>query len=59
MTGYDAFVIADSDIITEKDWLINLLRPLTDSGYGISTTKVSSKAFSTLSILYFASLYWS
>lgn len=38
MTGYDAFVIADSDIITEKDWLINLLRPLNDSDYGISTT---------------------
>ena len=38
MPDYDAFVIADSDIIAKKNWLMNLLRPLTDDSYGISTT---------------------
>jgi hypothetical protein len=35
---YDAFVIVDSDVLADKDWLVNLLRPLTDESYGISTT---------------------
>ncbi|SMD31377.1 hypothetical protein SAMN02745355_1309 [Picrophilus oshimae DSM 9789] len=35
---YDSYVIADSDITVNKDWLENLLRPLSSEDIGISTT---------------------
>ncbi|MDE1810915.1 MAG: glycosyltransferase family 2 protein [Candidatus Micrarchaeota archaeon] len=35
--GYDIYVIADSDICTNKHWLELLIRPLADPSVGIST----------------------
>jgi len=36
--GYDIYVIADSDIHVQKDWLSLLVAPLSDKAVGISTT---------------------
>ena len=36
--NYDAYVIADSDILVGKDWLKELVAPLQDRKIGISTT---------------------
>ncbi len=36
--SYDSYVIADSDITVERNWLENLLRPLSCKKIGISTT---------------------
>ena len=36
--GFDYYVIADSDIIVERDWLSCLLSPLHDERVGLSTT---------------------
>lgn len=35
---YDIYVIADSDIRVDREWLSNLVKPLINRGYGISTT---------------------
>ncbi len=35
---YDAYVIVDSDVLADRNWLLNLLRPLIDESNGISTT---------------------
>lgn len=35
---YDIYVIADSDILTGPDWLVNLVSPLKHDRYGLSTT---------------------
>lgn len=35
---FDAYVVADSDIRVKKDWLTNLLRPLSIKKFGVSTT---------------------
>ncbi|MGP6206538.1 glycosyltransferase [Cuniculiplasma sp. SKW3] len=35
---FDAYVVADSDIRVKKDWLTNLLRPLSVGKFGVSTT---------------------
>ncbi len=35
---YDAYVIADSDILVKKDWLSLLIAPLGDKSIGLSTT---------------------
>lgn len=35
---YDIYVIADSDILVKRDWLSNLLSPMSRSETGISTT---------------------
>ncbi|MEM0158874.1 MAG: glycosyltransferase family 2 protein [Thermoplasmataceae archaeon] len=37
-SDYDVYVIADSDILCNENWLLNLVRPLMDSRIGISTT---------------------
>ncbi len=36
--GYDAYVIADSDILVGKNWLGELISPLQDGKIGVSTT---------------------
>ncbi|MEM3181043.1 MAG: glycosyltransferase family 2 protein [Candidatus Micrarchaeaceae archaeon] len=35
---YKVYVIADSDIRVKKDWLKNLIAPLSESGIGVATT---------------------
>ncbi|WP_393971813.1 glycosyltransferase family 2 protein [Oxyplasma meridianum] len=35
---FDAYVIADSDILANSSWLKNLLGPLAEKNYGVSTT---------------------
>lgn len=35
---YDAYVIVDSDVNADRNWLLYLLRPLIDDSNGISTT---------------------
>ncbi len=37
-SGYEAYVIADSDVTVSRGWLRGLIAPLSDSGVGISTT---------------------
>lgn len=36
--NYEVYAIADSDILAKPDWLSNLVRPLHDPRYGLSTT---------------------
>ncbi len=38
MEGYDYYVVADSDIRPGREWLSNLLAPLSDQEVGVSTT---------------------
>ncbi len=35
---FDAYVVADSDIRVKRDWLSNLVRPLSIQKFGVSTT---------------------
>jgi cellulose synthase/poly-beta-1,6-N-acetylglucosamine synthase-like glycosyltransferase len=35
---YEAYVIADSDIVVDKNWLETVLQPLTDPQFGLSTS---------------------
>ncbi len=35
---YDVYVICDSDIVAEKDWLRHIVTPLSESKIGLSTT---------------------
>ncbi|MCL5429972.1 MAG: glycosyltransferase [Candidatus Marsarchaeota archaeon] len=37
LSGYDIYVIADSDILVNKDWLRKLVEPLVDKSIGLST----------------------
>lgn len=37
MKGYAIYVIADSDVLPERDWLAKLIAPLADNAIGMST----------------------